>query len=852
MLKQYHAWKKRYPDCLLFFRVGDFYEMFFEDAKVASSVLDIALTARDVQKAVPMAGVPYHAVDTYLARLVSAGYRVAICEQMSEPDGKTLVDRSVIRVVTPGTYAPEEGTSEGHLAAIFSLDHKTCSVALLVPGTGDFEAGTLTLEEAISRLAAFAPGEILLPKGSLFETKKLLSDIPAWIAVEREREDFDAVRGAKKIAERWHLASPAALGFEEGDPSLGAAWCALRYLEETQFCAAGHIKPPSPMTLEGILYLDAASQRNLELVDGEGPTLYSVLNRCRTPMGKRKLKDWILHPTVDVGEITLRQSILSSLIENPMRLEKLQFLLSRCRDVERAVGRLSLKTGNPQDLASIRDTLEILPAIGELCGLSPLQDVLLETSELDEIAALLKSALNDSVPRLLKEGKLIRRGYDDQLDTWRELAENADRWLKDFEERERERSGIRSLKVGSNRVFGYYIEISKAASGRIPEDYIRRQTLVGAERYVTEELKKFEEHILSAAEEIQKREEALYKDLLERTLAHSASLQAMGSSLAKLDVCASLAEVAIERNYVAPTVDLGTTFEIRGGRHPVMEVALRDAPFTPNDVFLGNEGQPSRIAILTGPNMAGKSTYLRMAALLAIMAQMGSFIPAESSRIGILTRIFTRIGARDELSKGRSTFMVEMLETANILRNAGQRSLVVLDEVGRGTSTYDGLSIAWAILEYLHGKGETRPKVLFATHYHELTQLAEKLPGVVNLSMAVEETANGIVFLHQVVEMPASRSYGIDVARLAGIPEAVVSRSEELLRRFERGQSLGEVPPLEEFRKTRVNQLSLFPIGGESILEELAALDCNGMTPLAALETLYRLQERAQKVLGGK
>lgn len=844
MLEQYFTWKRAYPDCLLFFRMGDFYEMFFEDAREASRLLDIALTARDSEKKVPMAGVPHHSVEPYLERLVKAGRKVAICEQMTEPDGRTLVERRVVRLVTPGTYVPEDAKAEGRLAAISERDGRF-PVALLSPGSGRLEAGTLDSIGAMGLLAAFSPMEILVPQPCPETLRtRIASSLPETCLIsEKDRALFEPGAGEAWLCRKWNIPSLRAFGLDDGDPAAGAACAVLRYFEETQFGLSRHVMRLYPVSSGDVLRIDAQSQKNLELLESGPASLFGVLNRCRTPMGKRTLREWILRPLLDLDAIRARQDAVEWLKDNAKIRARLTDSLQRCRDLERIIGRLSLNLGSPLDLAAIRESLSEVPALLELGRKGPLDVFLAEVPDLSGCLEDLVANLAENPNRSLKDGGVIRAGADPQLDEWRSLAGQAEGWLSDYMARERERTGIPNLRVGNNRVFGYYIEIPRSQLEKVPKDYIRRQTLVSAERFVTTELKEYEEKILKAAEEVQKRESFLYEALRERVLLHASEIQETGRAIARLDCLASLADVAWERRYVRPLVNGGERIRISGGRHPVVETTLGNDPYTPNSVDLDRCGK--RMAILTGPNMAGKSTYLRMAALLVIMAQMGSFVPADSAEFGLVDRIFTRIGAHDELALGRSTFLVEMLETAQILNNLTDRSFVVLDEVGRGTSTYDGMSIAWAVLEYLHAREDCRPLVLFATHFHELTVLGGRFPEIANLSMAVEETAAGIRFLHRVRPGPADRSYGIEVARLAGIPDSVVLRAQSILESFEK-KPKPDLPEREAERRTK-GQLSLFPSAAEALLDEIAALDLDRLSPLESLQLLYRLRDRCRE-----
>jgi DNA mismatch repair protein MutS len=854
MLKQYGEWKDRYPDCLLLFRMGDFFEMFFDDAVTASEALDIALTARDQDKAIPMAGVPHHALDAYLGRLISAGYKVAVCDQITEPDGKSLVERKVVRVLTPGTYVPQDSDSEGRLASIVT-DGDAASIALLSSGTGLLEAGTFPADEAMSLLFSFRPGELLIPKGREEDLSKrsgdiLTSDGARPMIVPRERGEFSPQFASSWLCRRWGIASLRAMGIEDDDPASGAAAAALRYLEETQFGGADHVREIRPLLPGGMLILDRATQLNLELTEGGGASLYSVLNRCGTPMGRRLLASWITHPRADLDEIEFRQGCIDDMVRDAALLRNLSSALSRCRDMERALGRLSLKVGNPRDLGVVRDTLCALPDITDTVrrsGSDFLLSVVGEIPDLSELRELLSNALSDDIPKAAGGGGIIRSGFDQSLDESRSAIQNAEENLRSFENAERERTGIK-VRVGINRVFGYYLEVGKSYADRVPDDYVRRQTVSGGERFVNEALKDIERRVFRAEQEMSEREEFLYRGLTASALDQCAACQSASRAIARLDVLRSLAEAARDYSYVKPEMDGSRAFAVKGGRHPVIERSLGLLPFTPNDIILDPDSdEDGCIAILTGPNMAGKSTYLRTAALIALMAHMGSFVPAESARIGLLDRIFTRIGARDELSRGRSTFMVEMVETAGILRHATKRSLVILDEIGRGTSTYDGMSIAWAVVEFLNLHVEGRLKALFATHYHELTNMA--LPGLINLSMAVEESRDGIRFLHKVVAGPANRSYGIEVARLAGIPSLVVKRSQELLAEFEENLPKSE-EGLGKMSKKYVQKEIFFDVEQEGVIERLAVCDPNQMTPMEALKLVSSLREKSRKILG--
>jgi DNA mismatch repair protein MutS len=847
-LAQYKKWKAEYPGALLLFRMGDFYELFFDDARVASAILDIALTRRDSEKNIPMAGVPHHALSLYLGRLIKAGHRVAICEQTGESDGRNIVERRVVRVVTPGTYVPEEDTGEGggRLAALLPA-RDSLAVALLSTETGRLEAGTLPRDEAAALLSAFAPGETLLPAGAKAET--LPPALRGLALLPRPNELFRTSVAAARLKEALSAARLEGYGVSEDDPCVGPAWAVLEYLSSTQFSAVRHVLRITPLRASGRMLLDEAAQRNLEITPGPsaGPSgadnsLFSVLNRCRTPMGRRTLREWLLRPLLDLAAIARRQDCVGCLVADPPLRENLEDLLAGCRDVERALSRLSLETGVPRDLGAVRDTLRLLPRLRGFPFAEPLAELQRALPDLAPLSDFLEGALEEDLPRALGAGATVRSGFREELASWREAGENGEAWLDDYLKKERAATGNPRLRAGYNRVFGYYLETSRGIE-TVPPHYERRQTLANAERYITPELRDFQDKMLRSEGEIARVEAELFREIAGRVIENGVNLQLLGRLLGVLDCSASLARAAWERGYTKPVVDAGTGLLIRGGRHPVLETAA-DGPFVPNDAALGVPPENARIVILTGPNMAGKSTWLRMTALLSIMAQAGSWIPAEEARIGLVDRVFTRIGARDDLARGNSTFMVEMLETADILNNVTPRSLVILDEIGRGTSTWDGMSIAWAVLEHLHGL-DPAPRVLFATHYHELTCLEERLSGVRNCSMAVAEGSDGVLFLHQVKRGPADRSYGIEVARLAGLPKPVLRRAFELLELFEReGFDRSAVPPSLPLAHLR-GQLTLFPVEGDAVIEELAELDVDNLTPMRAMEVLYKLKEKS-------
>ena len=840
-LEQYKAFKEEYPDALLLFRMGDFYEMFFDDAKKASSVLNIALTARDPEKKIPMAGIPHHALNSYLARLIRAGLRAAICEQIGDPSAKGIVERRVIRVVTPGTYLPDDEAGESaHLASVWPVKGRI-AMALLSVNTGLLEAGTLSARDAEAMLSAFTPGEILYPSN----INTLPEFLNGYNLQPVSPETFKPENASRKLKTALHTSRLEGFGINDGDLCTGPAWAALDYLTATQFSSLNDVLKLAPLIVKDRMSLDSSAQRNLELIpetSGTSVSLLSSIDKCRTSTGRRTLKDWILRPLMDTKAISQRQEYIGVLVSSQKECLQLQDYLSSTRDIERSLSRLALGTGNPLDLGAIRDTLRIIPAIKSISLSNPLKSLQESLPDVSELSEYLESALEERLPRILGNGDTIRSSFSVELSSMREISQKGEEWLKEYLEREREATKTPKLKTGFTNAFGYYLEAGKTGLTFQPDYFRQTQTLVNAKRYVTPELKNFESRMKNAEAEISRIESELYRSVIGHVLEHSKELQLTARLLGILDCTASSAEIARTGNYCCPVVDDSDVIEIHSGRHPVIERELKDAGFVPNDVTIDRE---SRVIILTGPNMAGKSTWLRMTALIVIMSQAGLWIPAENARVGLVDRVFTRIGARDDLVRGSSTFMVEMLETANILNNVTDRSLIILDEVGRGTATYDGMSIAWAVLEYLQGASKSR--VLFATHYHELTCLEERLPGVKNYSMTVSEGKDGIMFLHQVVPGAAGRSYGIEVARIAGLPDVVLRRAFELLEIFENdGLKVKEIPaPLPQIALRR--QIMLLSPESDAIVEELAEIDTDNITPIEALKTLHRLKEKSRE-----
>ena len=848
MMRQYGELKRRFPDYLLLFRLGDFYELFFDDAHTASRLLQLTLTAR--QK-VPMAGIPHHAADGYIARLIRAGQKVAVCEQMEEPSkARKIVRRDVVRVITPGTITDTQfldGARNNFLLAA----HATASaagVALVDVSTGEFwvgeepGAGDALLEAALLR----RPAEILIAHGA--DAAWISRGTPPGVPVTRVDGGAFGARAAREMLEsHFRGSSLDALGVSGLTAGLQAAGAALGYLRETQGEALAHLTRIQRLVSGEAMLLDATAVATLELFEtaqerASRGSLFATLDATATPMGARLLRQWMLRPLLDRDAIGRRQEAVAALVDAPAARAGLRQHLEGVGDLERLTSRAALGVAHARDLIALRGFLGGLPGLAEaLRGLvAPLLTTLgEEVTPLPDLQKLLEDALEDEPPLALREGGLIREGFNRELRDLKQAARDGKEWIASLEQRERERTGIPSLKVRFNRVFGYAIEVSNAHGAKVPADYLRRQTLVGAERYVTTELKEYESRVLGAEERIARLEFELFGRVRAEVTAQAGSLLRTARAVGTVDALTSLATVGHERGYVRPEVTDGFALEIVDGRHPVLDAG--GAPFTPNDVALDPAG--GQIMILTGPNMSGKSVFMRQVALLTLMAQMGGFVPARSARIGLVDRILTRVGAQDNLARGQSTFLVEMVETASILHHATPRSLILLDEVGRGTSTLDGLAIAWAVTEELHERGH-RAKVLFATHYHELTALADRLDRVHNFHVAVREWNDEIIFLHKVRPGGTDRSYGIQVARLAGLPPAVIARAKAILGELERERSSlqSAVDPAPSIEGPA--QLGLFPATHDPLLLELAALDLGAMTPLQALNRLAEWQQR--------
>jgi DNA mismatch repair protein MutS len=788
MMQQYRRVKHQIPaDALLLFRLGDFYEMFFDDAKVAAGLLNLTLTQRN---GTPMCGIPHHAAESYIGKLLRHGKKVAICDQLEEAKPGKLVQRDVTQILSPGTHFDSHllhAERNNFLAAVCTEAGKL-GLALIDLTTGDFKVTELnSLDQLQNELARVKPAEIIIPAEQqssflLPNTSFILSPYDGW-AFERETAFFTL---------RDHFQTQSLDGFGARDLTcgIGAAGAALHYLAQSLRRNTGHIHRLSVYSVTDFMVLDAVTQRNLELLDSK-TSLVHCMDRTKTPMGARLLREWLTHPLRAVADIAARQEVVQSFCDAPPMLAEFREHLGPVRDMERTLGRLSVGSGNARDLVSLKESLAALPKLrGTLVSPTGLLEKLVaQITELPAVVDLVARAIEDAPPMALKEGGMIRAGHSAELDEFRRASKSGKDWIAALQQKEIERTGIASLKVRYNSVFGYYIEVTKSNLSKVPADYIRKQTVATGERYYTPELKEMEGRILGADEKANALEFELFMEVRRSVLEKSAEIQQSAAAIAHLDVMAGFAELARHQNYCRPMVNDGGRIEIADGRHPVLEQTLVEERFVPNDVLLDSENQ---ILIITGPNMAGKSTYIRQVALLVVMAQVGSFIPATKATVGLVDRIFTRIGATDDLSRGQSTFMVEMNETANILNNATPKSLVVLDEIGRGTSTFDGLSIAWAVAEYLHQAGA---KTLFATHYHELTDLATMLPRVKNYNVAVREWHDQVIFLHKILPGGTDKSYGIQVARLAGLPKEVIARAKEVLANLEEAELSAEGRP---------------------------------------------------------
>jgi DNA mismatch repair protein MutS len=867
MLQQYFTFKEKYREEILFFRMGDFYEMFFEDAVRAAPILEIALTSRSKHQGqdIPMCGVPYHAAETYLNKLIAAGIKVAVCDQVEDPrQAKGIVAREVTRVVTPGmVVSPElqDPKTPRYVAAILGRPEKDgrtyYGLAVLDVSTGEFLATQVFSEEALrAELGRLGPSEILVGEEDESGLAELLEGLGFYLTLV-QTDRFDEARARKALTQRF--GAFALDGFGLGDKPLGvaAAGAVLLYAQETQGRDLVHVDRVQGYELSDFMVLDDVTKRNLELFESmrdrsRAGSLWGLLDRTITAMGGRKLKAWLGAPLLVRALVAERHDAVDDLLMDGLAREDLRSLLSGVHDLERLIGRISLGRSGPRDLAALKDSLSRLPGLRAALMARPpglLRDLGERLDLVEDAADLIGRALVDDPPLTLKDGGAFREGYHPELDELIQVMSLGKGWIAALEKTERERTGIGSLKIGYNRVFGYYIEVTRSNLAQVPDHYVRRQTLAGAERFITPELKEQEDKVLGAGERRLVLEQELFEDLRVRVAGFGPRLRRSADLVAEADALAALAEAGVRGNWVRPELLDEDIIDIEGGRHPVVERNLGSEPFVANDVLLDNESQ--QVLIITGPNMAGKSTILRQTALIVILAQMGSFVPAQRCRLGLVSRVFTRVGASDDLARGRSTFMVEMNETAQILNQADSRSLVILDEIGRGTSTFDGLSIAWAVAEYLHDLDGVGVRTLFATHYHELVGLAQNKPRVRNFNVAVREWQDTVIFLRKLVPGGTSRSYGIAVARLAGLPRDVLERAREVLEGLENGGP----PVAAPVRPTRSRaarsapspQLSLFgsipePPAPSPVLDRLKEINVDAMTPLSALVALAELK----------
>jgi DNA mismatch repair protein MutS len=864
-MRQYQQFKTQYPGYILFFRMGDFYEMFWEDAKTAAKVLGVALTSRSRgglsgEDAIPMAGVPFHAVDGYLRKMIAAGFKVAICEQMEDPAlAKGVIKREVVRLMTPGTLTDDpllDGRSDNYLAAvafgITKTDGYRAALAWVELSTGACMAMSGTEGQVRDEIARLKPAEVLLPElpsGQTHEFGRQVESLGAIAITARPGWQFSAHHAKEQLAAQWKIATTAGLGFASDDPGVFAAAALLSYLQETQKTALAHLRPLRRHIVEDHLAIDPATWRSLEIertVRGNSTegSLLGAIDRTRTAMGARLLRQWLRSPLSEREHIEARQLAVAALLDATQTLTKIVGLLDDVCDIERIIARVSLGRASPRDLASLARCLGSMPALLDaLSALPASSDVSPELLKLrafcDERAKYLASAIKSDPAPHLRDGGVIESGFDAELDRLRQMGQSSNAWLAEYQGKLAAESSIPSLKVGYNKVFGYYIEVTDQHRAKVLPAWSRKQTVKNAERYITEELKNFETEALSAQDKSIALEQQLFEKVRQELLKDVASFGELAQGVARIDVLSSLAILARERRYCRPTFADDRTLEIVDGRHPVLEQQL-GSEFVANDVRFANG---DTLALITGPNMAGKSTYIRQVALIALMAQIGSFVPAKSVKIGVVDRLFARIGASDEIHTGQSTFMVEMTETANILNNASNRSLVILDEIGRGTSTLDGLSLAWAIAEFI--AVEVQCRTLFATHYHELTDLGQRLKGVRNLNVAVREWEEQVVFLHRIVEGGTDRSYGIHVARLAGVPPEVLKRARQLLSELA-VQHVGSAKAPRSKRMDDVDQMELFVDPAREIVKTLAGANLDELSPMQAFDLLRELQKKAK------
>ena len=856
-MKQFHHFKQKYPDAILFFRMGDFYETFFEDAETCSRVLGLTLTSRSKlnDAPIPLAGVPFHAIDGYLKKMIQAGFRVAVCEQVEDPKkAKGVVKRDVVRIVTPGTLTDDmllDAKQDNYLTAV-NLGSKSASISWVDISTGHFFVQQIKEDRIVDELLRIGPKECVLPemRGELFEAeiKKLAKDISTLtgaIVTWRPGWYFDPYTANSRLLKHFGTNTLEGFGIDEHDPGIPAAGAVIEYLNETQKTALDHIRTLCKVTLANYLQIDQTSLRSLEVLrtirsENTKGTLLDSIDQTLTGPGSRMLRSWICMPLCDIDRIEKRQDAVNEFVNDQTACDDLRKQLKNIADLERIAARISTFRTSPKDLLALGSTLRKIPAVKTIlqqCVSSLLKTLAGDCDPMQELGDLLEVSIEPECPSHIRDGGVIRPGFSEELDQLRAISKDGRSFLAQYQRKEIQRTGIQNLKIGFNKVFGYYIEIARSLADQVPPEYVRKQTIKNAERYITDELKQYEEKVLTAQDRALELEHQLFEQVRVESTKYISRLQMLADRIANLDCLSAFGYLAAQRNYIRPEINDDKALTIIDGRHPVLSETL-GSEFVPNDVSLADSD--GDLAIITGPNMAGKSTYIRQVALLVLLAQTGSFIPAKRATIGIVDKIFTRVGASDELMRGQSTFMVEMTETANIINNATERSLVILDEVGRGTSTYDGLALAWAITEHIANSVKCR--TLFATHYHELTELSELLVNVKNLNVAVREWSGDVVFLHKILPGGTDKSYGIHVAKLAGIPKAVIERSSEILtdleNTFTREASNEHLAKL----KTVDSEDTLFVRKNKSVLEKLKELDVNNLTPLEAINLLNQIK----------
>lgn len=863
MMQQYFEIKKNYPQCILFYRLGDFYEMFYDDAKIASQELELVLTGRDCgqEERAPMCGVPFHSCEGYIAKLVNRGYKVAICEQTEDPaTAKGIVKRDVVRIITPGTVIEGSMLEEGrnNYLCVVCADHDVTRVGLCFvdTSTGEMHVTELSGQDLMPRvqneLGRFAPREVLLD-GTMMVQTAVTEFLQNRLSVNPEQAEAvccEYAAAADKVLEHFGKASLDELALQESEYAVCALGCALHYLYMTQMTGVERMTQLDVYSDAQFMRLDLTARRNLELLETmrnkeKRGSLLGVLDKTRTAMGKRLIRNWIEQPLLSPAQITRRQNAVAEIVHDAVLREDLRELLGDIYDLERIMTRVVYGSANAKEVASLGQTIERLsPIKGRLVGVqcALLKEIQETIDPLPDLLGLITEAIAENPPFSVREGGMIRAGYNAELDELRLIMDDSKSILARIETEEKEKTGIKTLKIGYNRVFGYYIEVSRSFTGEVPEHYIRKQTLANAERYITQELKELEARVLGAKDRAVALEYQLFCEVREAIAGELDRIQATAEAIAKLDVLASFAQVAVYHNYVCPVIDLNGVIDIKNGRHPVVE-ALQSAPFVPNDVLLDNHH--NRVAMITGPNMAGKSTYMRQAALIVLMAQIGSFVPADSATVGIVDSIFTRVGASDDLASGQSTFMVEMSEVASILQNATANSLIVFDEIGRGTSTFDGMSIARAVLEHVADPRKLGAKTLFATHYHELTVMEDEFDGIRNYNVAVKKHGDDITFLRRIVRGPTDDSYGIEVAKLAGVPDSVVVRAKAILKDLDNGTMPAVTRRGDAERED--GQMSLLSAVDNALIRRLKDMDVNVLTPIEAMQALYELNREAQK-----